>query len=84
MNRTIDNITSESNTNDKLMNGIPNELKFSSKIYINGKKYKPISITSENLCKGKNIWAVHAVDISCLWDTGASHFVINQHYVKKF
>ena len=50
MNRTIDNIMIKSNTNNKLMNDIPNELKFSYKIYNNGKKYKPISITSENLC----------------------------------
>ena len=59
-------------------------MKFSSNINISGKKSKPISATSEDVGKGKKSQEVHAVGLSCFWDTGASHYVISQNYVKKF
>ena len=83
MNRTIDNIMIKSNTNNKLMNDIPNEFKLSTNKNISGNKSKPIPVTSENVRKGKKIREVHAAGLSCLWDTGASHCMINQYYVKK-
>ena len=84
MDRTTDDIISESNKNYKPMNDIPNELEFSSNKNISGNKSKRIPVTSEHIHKVKKSLSVPAAGLSWLWDTESSHCVINQHYVKKF
>ena len=59
-------------------------MKFSSKKNISRKKSKPIPVTLANVRKVMKIQAFHTEGLSWLWDTVASHCVINQHYVKKF
>ena len=34
--------------------------------------------------KGNNSRSVIVACLSCLWDTVESHYIISQHYVKKF
>ena len=84
MDSTIDGIISESNNYYKIINDIPNELKFSSNRNISGKKSKPIPVTLADVSRGNNIQAVHAAVLSFLWGTGAYHCMIIQQYVKKF
>ena len=76
MDSNIDEPISESNKNYKLIDDIPNEFKFSSNRNISEKKSK--------MRKGKKLQEVHAAGLSCLSDTGSSHCVVIQHYVKKF
>ena len=84
MDCTIYKIISESNKSYKRMNDIPNELKFILNKSISGNESKLIPITLENVRKKKNIWVVHDAGLLWLWDIAASHFAINQHYVKNF
>ena len=67
MDRTINELMIESNINYKLMN---EKKTFSSNKKIKGNKPKPISITLENVRKGKRSRSVHSAGLSCLWDTG--------------
>ena len=66
------------------MNDIPNEFKLSTNKNISGNKSKPIPVTSENVRKGKKSQSVHAAGLSCLWDIGAPHCLINKYYIKKY
>ena len=59
-------------------------MKFSSNRNISGNKFKPFPVISADMRKEKHIQAVYAAGPSCLRDIGESHYVINQHYVKKF
>ena len=63
MESTIDEITNESNNNYKLINDIPNELKFGLIRNIIGNRSKPIPVTSADVRKGKKIQAVHAAGL---------------------
>ena len=53
MDSTTNEPISESNKNYKLVNDIPNELKFSSNRNTSGEKSKPIPIISEDVRKLK-------------------------------
>ena len=60
---TINNLISESKENNKVINNIPKELKFSSNVHISRNKSKPIPVTSENVRKGKKSQSVHAAGL---------------------
>ena len=64
MDIIIDKLISNSNKKYKLINDIPNELKFIFKKNISGKKYKPIPVTLADVWKGKKSKVVHSVSLS--------------------
>ena len=84
MDSSIDELISEFYKNNKLINDSLKELKFISNRNFSGKKSKTISIMSSDVRNRNKIRGSHASGILCLWDTGVSHCVISQHYVKKF
>ncbi len=43
-----------------------------------------LPLTIINVHKGKRAREIHAAGLTCLWDGGASHSIINYSYVKKF
>ena len=61
---TINNLISESKENNKVINNIPKELKFSSNVHISRNKSKPIPVTSEDVHKGNKRLVVHAAGLS--------------------
>ena len=63
IDRTVNQLINESNKNYKVMNDIPNQLKFNPNKNINGNKSKPIPVTSGNVRKGKYIQSVHATGL---------------------
>ena len=84
MDSTIDKLISDSNNNNKLINYIPKYLKFSYNRNISANKSKQIPAMLADVREWKKIPAVPAAGLFFLWDTGSSHYVIRQHYVKKY
>ena len=74
----------KTNSKDSFTNDVQEELKFklsSDDVDSDGNLPLPI-INVHN--KGKKAREIHAAGLTCLWDGGASHSIINYSYVKKF
>ena len=73
----------KTNSKDSFTNDVQEELMFKlSSDDVDSDGNLPLTII--NVHKGKRAREIHATGLTCLWDGGASHSIINYSYVKKF